>query len=213
MKNIKYILILVAFTGSLWSNSSTVFEEFDRINKKTASMFKVVNSGVKRNVYDILSEYKNPKAELITKWFSVASQVTDNDDIGFFIKRTKYKVGALVEQLLFDSTKALSERDREVLRNKFKFLKSYSKKNFVLLNQKCYTTKEIYLRTMPIVVPLTKKKSSIKNFMILRKKTPLVLLYKITYNQDGKRVNWGYVESIIDDRIGWVNLKLVSTSK
>ena len=213
MKSIKYILILLAFTDFLWSNSSTAFEEFDQINKKTALMFKVVNNGIKRNIYDILSEYKNPKAVLITKWFRVASQVTDNDDIGFFIKKTKYKVGALVEQLLFDSTKALSERDRQVLRNKFKFLKSYSKKNFVLLNQKCYTHQEVYLRTMPIVVPLTKKKNSIKKIIILHKKTPLVLLYKIKYNQDGNTVCWGYIESKIDDRRGWVNLKLTSLSK
>ena len=213
MKNIKYLFVLLSFTLSLWSNSSSLLEEFDKVNKETAAMFKVINDGVKRNVYDILSEYKNPKAELIQKWFRVASQVTDNEDIGFFIKRTNYKVKALVEQLLFDSEKALSERDREVLRSKFKFLKSYSKKDFVFLNQKCYTTKEIYLRTMPIVVPLTKKKNSIKKFMILHRKTPLVLLYKIKYNQDGNTANWGYVESKIDDRRGWVNLKLVSTSK
>lgn len=207
MKSLKCILLFLSLSSLLHASSSTKIEEFDSLEKKATAMFSVINNGVKRNVYDILSEYKNPKAKLIQKWFNVASQVTDNENIGYFIKKTKYKVAALVEQLLFDSKKAMTERDRKVLRSKFKFLATYSKKKFTILNQKCHPNKEIYLRTMPIVVQQTKKKTSAGLYMVLHNKTPLNLLYKITYSQEGKIARWGYVESKIDGRRGWINLK------
>lgn len=210
MKNLKYIVLVLLFSVlSLHSESSqTLLDDFDKLDKKTTQMFSIVNQGVQRNLYDILSEYNNPKSRLIQKWFRVATQVRQNEEIGIFIKKTKYKVSALVEQLLFDTNHAITDKDRAVIRNKFNFLAKLAKSDFETLNEECYTTRRVFLRTMPIVDTLTNHKDSRDKNVMINPKSNLNILYKFSYIQeDNKETTWGYVESLQNDRRGWINLK------
>jgi len=214
MYNLKTILLLLLLHSSYAMSNSNGFDKlaFDSDKKRINRMFNKIDNGVKRNIYDILDSVNSSKAKLLKKWFRVASQVTYNEKLAFFIKNTNYKVSAITEQLFLENN-SITQKKQKLFHEKFRFLFGFAKKKFEPLNQNIYATVDINLRTMPIVSKLTKKRYITRKYIIIRKKTILNLLYKIDYTIEGKDVSWGYIESKIDDRVGWINLKYTKKSR
>jgi len=205
-------LILIGLTLFMHSTYATgdfdkLIKDFDSFDKEVTPFLKSLDKHVKRDVYDILDNYENDDSELVKKWFNIASQITTNQELEFFIKNTDYKIRAIIEKLIFDKMKPITAEDRKVLLEKFDFLSSQVKDKLVPLNIDGKAKVKVYFRTMPIVSNLTKKRKSDNQFILLTPKTSLTLLYKITYTVNGYNVVWGYVENKSDNRRGWVNLK------
>ena len=174
-----------------------------------------INKGIKRNVYTILDSYdSNPQAILLKKWFKIASQVTYNDSLSIFIHKTDIKVKALTTQLMFVENNAISDTDRKILKSKFKFLYQFSKNEkpinkILYINVKDEHGKSglLFIRTMPILDVLTKKKYSDGKYITLADKSMVRLLHNIHFKIDNQDSYWGYVESPADGLLGWINLK------
>lgn len=208
MLNFKTVILLFLFCSSYALSNSYGFDEssFNKDKKEINNMFNTINNGIKRNIYDILDSTRGSKAKLLKKWFKIASQVTYNSKLVFFIKNTNYKVNAITEQL-FIQNDFITQKEQKLFHEKFYFLAGFAKKDIEPLNQKIFASVNINLRTMPIVSKITKKRNITHKFIIIKKNTQLNLLYKINYTINGKDVYWGYVKSNIDDRVGWINLK------
>jgi len=201
------LIIFLQFTYAK-NDFGKLVEEFDQFEKSTTPFLKSLDKHIKRNVYDILANYENQDSDLVQKWFHIASQVTTNKELGFFIKKTDYKVRAILEKLIFDKSKPITAEDRKVLLEKFDFLLDKAQQNsYSSLNQEGRAKIRINFRTMPIVSNLTKKRDSNNKFIILKPKKSLILLHKITYVIYGRKVIWGYVKSEDNSKRGWINLK------
>ena len=202
------IILLFLFCSSYLLSDTYGLDElaFNKEKKELKKQSIIINNGIKRNIYDILDSAKSPKAKLLKKWFRIASQITYNSELIFFIKNTNYKVSAITEQL-FIQNRSITQKEQRLFHEKFHFLSSFAKEDIEPLNQKIFASIDVHLRTMPIVSKLTKKRDIKNKSIIIKKKTYLNLLYKINYTIEGKDVYWGYVESNIDDRVGWINLR------
>jgi len=210
MKTTLNLLIASCLLTLSLSAKAGANERLEQLEKSLYPMLEQIENGVQRNVYEILKSYPSSHAKILTKWFKIASQVKNNKKIAFFIHKTDYKVGALLEIMLF-SQKPVHDRDYEVLRSKFKFLSAFAQKDFIMDRKSCHTLTKLNFRTMPIVLNPTKKKTEQNRVKILAKKTDITLLYDVSYHINGKVANWGYIES--DDRTGWVNLKYTSCTQ
>ena len=185
---------------------------FEHIKKDLYAKQKVINYGVKRDVYEILDSCKNSaKAKLLKKWFRIASQVTYNKSLGVFIAKTSIKVKSLTTQLIFLDKNAISIRDKNTLLSKYDFLNEFktqekplNKRLFIDIKGK---NGNIFLRTMPIIDKLTIKRDGNGSYITLRDKSMVILLHKIVFKTNNRNTHWGYIESPIDGRLGWINLK------
>jgi len=201
--------MLIGFFFEASANS-----DLDELKITLNNKYKIINKGIKRNIYTILDTYKSDsQALLLKKWFRVASQVTYNDSLAIFIRKTNIKVKALTTQLIFSENNAISELDKDVLQSKFNFLYKYAKETnpinttlYIRAKDKHGKSGNLFLRTMPIVDKLTTKKYGNGNFITLEDKSMVTLLYKINFQLDSSDSTWGYVESPVDGRIGWINL-------
>jgi hypothetical protein len=105
-----------------------------------------------------------------------------------------------------DIQNSISSEDYKIVRKKLKELGERKHQKFHYLNEEYRVTKNIYIRTLPIISSLTKIRKQ-QLFKILKKKTRVTLLYKIVYkNRNNHLSEWGYVQ-LKSGRRGWVNLK------
>jgi len=209
---------LSLFLGAYEKESLVRFDTFKNgLNHK----YEQIHKGIKRNVYSILDSYDaNPQATLLKQWFRVASQATYNDSLSIFIRKTDIKVKALTTQLMFVENNAISDGDKKILKSKFKFLYKFSKNQqpmdrVLYINVKDEEGKSgsLFIRTMPIVHELTKKKFSDGKFITLYDKSMVKLLHEIHFKSDNQDSSWGYVESPTDGLIGWINLKYTKENR
>ncbi len=211
----KKIVLLSLLALSLEAKILTSEENFHHAQKDLYAKQKIINQGVKRNVYEILDSYKNnPKARLLKKWFKIASQVTYNSSLGAFIEKTTIKAKSITTQLIFLEKGAMSNNDKNVLLSKYNFLSKFktynrplNKKLFVYAKDDKGKSGNLFLRTMPILDKSTIKRDSNGNFITLRDKSMVILLHEISFEIGSYTTHWGYIESPADGRIGWINLK------
>jgi hypothetical protein len=201
------VLTCCLLSVSLLADGGGTRSSLYALEKRLNPIFEQITKDKHQNVYDILDKYAISKAVIISRWFKIASQVHSNEEIAFFIYKTDYKVGALLETMLFSSKLPISEEDYKVLRKKFNFLSSTSQKQFKMGSSMCHTLRGLNFRTLPIVLNPTKKKQKNK-VRTLSPNTDITLLYAISYQIKGRIANWGYIET--EDRRGWVNLKYTS---
>ena len=189
-------------------------EEIDKEERDIHHLSSIVNHyyGVIRtnrvvNIDDILDKYSsNPKAKLIQKWFFIVSQYTQDANLVHFMNASKNKVSFYLQQMNVDIQNSISSEDYKIVRKKLKELGERKHQKFNYLNEEYRVTKNIYIRTLPIISSLTKIREQ-QLFKILKKKTKITLLYKIVYkNRNNHLTKWGYIE-LDSGRRAWVNLK------
>jgi len=218
---LKKVFILLMISFSLEASDNQLLANFDKYKNNIDNKNNLIQKGIKRNVYNILDDYSpNPTADLLKEWFKVASQVTYNDTLGFFIYNTDIKVKSLTTQLMFVENNAISPKDKAVLKEKFKFLYKFTKRQkplnktlFINVKNEHGKSGNLFLRTMPIVHELTIKRYTTGNFITLEDKSMVILLHEINFQKNNKNTRWGYIESPTDGRIGWISLKYTQEKK
>jgi len=114
---------------------------------------------------------------------------------------------ALLSKLSLLKNSSLSRADRQFLFDKIDYLVDRTaidrpKK----LDEIHQSTMNLFIRSMPIVNKLTKKKNG-GVFKILKKGQMFKVLYKLDYkNRKGYTLRWGFIEALNNHQLGWINL-------
>ena len=217
MKNFLTI-ILIQFTAVLLLGVKLYGEniDIDKLQQDTNNVIEKVdkaydiiqNSSTQKSVYSVLDRYPNSnEAKLASSWFRMATQLTSNRQIAFFIVNSSYKVKAQLSKLGLDRKHPLSSKDRDFIFSKIDYLvKRTATDRPVKLDTIYSSTKNLFIRSMPIVNKLTKKKKENK-FVVLKKGEKFKLLYKTEYkNRKGYILRWGFIETLKNAKQGWINL-------
>jgi len=207
---IKVIILILSFT---YLHALSI-EEIEKEERDIHRLSTIVNDyyGVIKShrivgIDDILKKYSsNPKAKLIQEWFFIVSQYSQDVNLVHFMNSSKNTVGLYLQKLNVDIKNSISSEDYRIVRKKLKELGKHNSQEFHFLKEDYSVTKNIYIRTLPIISSLTKIREQ-QLFKILKKKTKIELLYKILYkNRNNHLSEWGYVQ-LESGRRGWVNLK------
>ncbi len=205
-----YGILLILVAGVCADKLDMQIESKESIEQVRKSIAFVKNSKQGKNIYDVLQKYENDKVTLVTLWFDIALQIEEDRGIAFFIKKSIIGIKAILATLVFDEDQPLQEKDRALLFEKINFLKLRADQVDVKQMSEKYDVKgDLFLRTMPIVSDLTKKRNADKRFVVIKKGTIVKLRYQASYKQsdDQKVTHWGYVYAPELGDEGWINLK------
>ncbi len=183
-------------------------ETNDIIHKVDRAYDIIQNNSTQKSVYSVLDAYpKSNEANLTSSWFRMATQLTSNRQIAFFIVNSSYKVKAQLSKLGLDKKHPLSSKDRDFIFKKIDYLVERTATDRPIKSNSVYrSTKDLFIRSMPIVNTLTKKKRENK-FIVLKKGEKFKLLYKIHYkNRKNYTLRWGFIETLKSNQQGWINL-------
>lgn len=215
----KWVVVVMVLLGvNLYGGSSgfSSYEEIDRLHKSTDEIFKKVDksynviekSATGKSVYSILEKYANKdEAKLTISWFRMATQLTSNRKMAFLINNSSNKVKALLSKLSLDKENPLKPSEKKFIFSKIDYLvdrtaidrpKKLDERHTSLIN--------LFIRSMPIINKLTKKRGS-KRFKVLKKGEKFKLLYKLSYkSKNGYPLLWGFIERVKDKQQGWINI-------
>jgi len=95
-----------------------------QVLKKVEGTYNIIErSATGKSVYSVLEEYtKKDEAKLATSWFRMATQLTSNRKMAFFITNSSYKVKALLSKLSLLKKNPLDRVNREFLFKKIDYL-------------------------------------------------------------------------------------------
>ena len=214
----KWIMVVMVLLGiNLYGGASgfSSYNEIDKLSNSTDMVFKTVdnnykiieNSKTSKSVYSVLKNYKRDEAKLATAWFNMVTQLTSNRKMAFLITNSSYKVKALLSKLSLDKKNPLSSSDREFIFSKIDYLVDRTAIDRPKKLDEIHTSKmNLFIRSMPIVNKLTKKRS-LKKFKVLKKGDKFKLVYKLEYkNKNGYNLRWGFIENLKDKQQGWINI-------
>ena len=212
-----FILLLgVKLYGETISSALDIDNEIrstQQVFKSVDTSYNIIeNSITDRSVYSVLKKYaKKDEAKLASSWFRMSTQLTSNRKMAFFIINSSYKVKALLSKLGVDKKNPLLSKDKEFLFEKIDYLVNRTAIDRPIQCKEIHKSKmDLYIRSMPIVNRLTKKKS-LKKFKILKKGEKFKLLYKLHYkNKNGYTLRWGFIETLEKHQQGWVNLNRIN---
>lgn len=215
----KWIMVVLVLLGvNLYGGSSgfSSYDEIDKLSNSTNMVLKEVdksyniieNSRTGKTVYTILEQYSNKdEANLISSWFRMATQLSFNHKMAFLIKNSSYKIKAVLSKLSLEKNKPLSSSDKKFIFSKIDFLVDRTAKDRIQKLDEIHTSKmNLFIRSMPIVNKLTKKRS-LKKFKVLKKGEKFKLLYKLEYkNKNNYPLKWGFIENVKNNQQGWINI-------
>ena len=160
----------------LQQDNNNVIQKVDKIYDT------IQNNSTQKSVYSVLDKYSNSnEANLTSSWFRMATQLTFNQQIAFFIVNSSYKIKAQLSKLGLDKKHPLSSKDRDFIFTKIDYLVKRTATNRPMKSNIVYrSTKDLFIRSMPIVNTLTQKRRENK-FIVLKKGKKFKLLYKIKY--------------------------------
>lgn len=188
-------------------------ESTKEVLKKVDKSYNIIeNSATGKTVYTVLDKYNGEdEAKLGAIWFRMATQLTSNRSMAFLINNSSYKVKALLSKLSLLKKNPLTREDRTFIFKKIDYLVDRTAidkpKELAELHK---ATKNLFIRSMPIVNRLTKKKH-FKKFIVLKKGESFKLLYKLHYNnKNGYLLRWGFIERLNNHQQGWVNLNTIN---
>ena len=215
----KQFLIILFFGVKLYGGAISSSSDVDNALSSTSQVLKRVEdtyniierSTTGKSVYSVLAKYNTKdEAKVASSWFRMATQLTSNRKMAFFITNSSYKVKALLSKLSLDRKNPLKAKDRSFLFKKIDYLVDRTAIDRPTKYNEIHKSKmDLNIRSMPIVNVLTKKKS-LKNFKILKKKQKFKLLYKLHYkNKKGYMLRWGFIETFKNHQKGWVNLNKI----
>ncbi len=202
------LLLGVKLNGEVIDIPKLQKETNDVIQKVNKAYDVIQNSSTQKSIYSVLDRYSNSdEAKLAISWFRMATQLTSNREIAFFIINSSYKVKAQLSKLGLDKKYPLSSKDRNFIFSKIDYLvKRTATDRPIKLNSLYRSTKDLFIRSMPIVNTLTKKRKD-KKFIVLKKGEKFKLLYKIKYkDRKGHTLRWGFIERLKKSQQGWINL-------
>jgi len=202
------LLLGVKLNGEVIDIPKIQKENNDIIHKVDKTYAIIQNNSTQKSVYSVLDAYPNSKeANLTSSWFRMATQLTSNRQIAFFIVNSSYKVKAQLSKLGLDKKHPLSSKDRNFIFSKIDYLVKRTATDRPVKSNIVYrSTKDLFIRSMPIVNTLTKKRKE-KKFVVLKKGKKFKLLYKIKYkDRKGHTLRWGFIKTLKKSQQGWINL-------
>jgi hypothetical protein len=213
-------LIFLFFGIKLYGGTISSFLDVDNTLSDTGQVLKKVEdtaniikrSATGKSVYSVLEKYpKKDEAKVASSWFRMATQLTSNRKMAFFITNSSYKVKALLSKLSLLKKNPLDKANREFLFKKIDYLINRTAIDRPTKLDEIHKSKmDLFIRSMPIVNPLTKKRS-LKKFKVLKKGQKFKLLYKLQYkHKEGYILRWGFIENLKNHQQGWVNLNKIN---
>ena len=220
MKQFLTLMLILLFGVNLYgeernsySHINETIRNTDVVLKKVDNAYRIIeNSSTSKSVYSVLKKYGNKnEAILASNWFNMATQLTSNRKMAFFITNSSYKVKALLSRLSLERENRLIPKDRSFLFEKIDYLVDRTAIDRPMTSNAIYKSKiDLFIRSMPIVNRLTKKKHLTK-FKILKKGQRFKLLYKLKYkHKKGYPLRWGFIETIKNNQRGWINLNKIN---
>ncbi len=180
-----------------------------QILKRVDDTYNIIErSSTEKSVYSVLEKYATKdEAKLASSWFRMATQLTSNRKMAFFINNSSYKVKALLSKLSLLKKNHLNRADRKFLFKKIDYLVERTSTDRLIKSNTIYSpTRDLFIRSMPIVNRLTKKRRENK-FVVLKKGEKFKLLYKIEYKDRKEHtLRWGFIETLKNNQQGWINL-------
>ena len=212
------VVIMVLLGANLYGGSSGFFsyEEIDRLHKNTDKIFKKVDksydiiekSATGKSVYSVLEKYATKdEAKLTISWFRMATQLSFNRKMAFLINNSSDKVKALLSKLSLDKKNPLERSEKKFIFSKIDYLVDRTAIDRAEKLDETHTSlMNLFIRSMPIINKLTKKRGS-KQFKVLKKGEKFKLLYKLSYKgKNGYPLLWGFIERVKDNQQGWINI-------
>lgn len=220
MKQFFQVVFILLLSVKLYGGTISSSLEVDDVINSTSQIFKKVEdtyniiegSTTGKSVYSVLKKYdKKDEAKVARSWFRMATQLTSNRKMAFFITNSSYKVKALLSKLSLDKKNRLKPEDRRFLFKKIDYLVDRTAVDRPRSSNEVHKSNiDLYIRSMPIVNKLTKKKS-LNKFKVLKKNQKFKLLYKLHYkNNKGYTLRWGFIETFKNHQQGWVNLNKIN---
>jgi hypothetical protein len=213
-------LVILFFGIKLYGGTISSFLDVDNTLSGTGQVLKKVEdtsniierSATGKSVYSVLKKYpERDEAKVASSWFRMATQLTSNRKMAFFITNSSYKVKALLSKLSLLKKNPLDKANRKFLFKKIDYLIDRTAIDTPTKLDEIHKSKmDLFIRSMPIVNPLTKKRS-LKKFKVLKKGEKFKLLYKIHYNnKKNYLLRWGFIEKLKNHQQGWVNLNKIN---
>ncbi len=167
-------LVFLFFGIKLYGGTISSSLDVDNALTSTSQVLKKIDytyniiekSSTGKSVYSVLKKYATKdEAKLANSWFRMATQLTSNRKMAFFINNSSYKVKALLSKLSLLKKNPLDKENRGFLFRKIDYLVDRTAIDRPSKCNELHKSKmDLYIRSMPIVNRLTKKRS-LKKFV------------------------------------------------